>query len=142
MNTGADVNGFTGSVFPSNRQDRNFIKDKLHGKKFLVFAFGSYHNLELMVSFYPADGSVAIQAMEMPTSPDDAEDFAFEPFGVLTVCAPPFGDSLGKHEILVKNWSENEQWTKSLLRSYPDVFEVTGKGVPMGFVIADVWQIK
>lgn len=119
----------------SIRQDRDFIKERLHGKVFEVESFGAKYKIRLAVTYYPADTTVAIQA----TCSGDGFP---EPFGVLTVCIPPFGESLEEREILVKGWSENEQWTKSLLQRYPDVFERTEKGVRTGFVTADVWRIK
>jgi hypothetical protein len=61
-----------------------------------------------------------------------------EPFSVLTVNMP--GYHLGENEIIVKTWSENEQFAIAARES--GYFEQTGRTVPTGYVEASIWKIK
>ena len=60
-----------------------------------------------------------------------------EPFGVLTVNIPDA--KIRNDEICVKTWSENEWWYSQLLNTR--YFCDTGKRVPCGFAVAEIWNI-
>jgi len=60
------------------------------------------------------------------------------PFCVLTVNLPD--DNLEEHEFFVKGWSENE-FIANLLRNGTHFID-TGKRVPTGHVVAEVWKFR
>lgn len=68
---------------------------------------------------------------------DDEEFGGEEPWGVLTVNIP--GTPLAQDEILVKTWSENEPFRAPALAT--GLFEDTGRRIPSGFVLAEVWKL-
>lgn len=77
-------------------------------------------------------GEIAIQLVSI-------DDCGFpEPWGVLTTNIP--GVHLDRDEILVKTWGENEQFRSPLLAS--GFFEDTGRRIPTGYVMAEVWQLQ
>ncbi len=52
---------------------------------------------------------------------------------------------LDAREILVKTYSEGEETAKALLAAMPDIFEDTGRRVPLSHVVktgAHVWRIR
>ena len=63
-----------------------------------------------------------------------------EPFGKFTVNVPEV--YLEDDEILVKTWSENEEWYEQVLEKNSDIFEDAGRTVPAGYAEASVWRIK
>lgn len=62
-----------------------------------------------------------------------------EPFATLTVNMPEHQHLLNKDEVFIKNWSENEAFARSALRS--GYFLNTGKSVRTGFVEAPIWLL-
>jgi hypothetical protein len=83
--------------------------------------------INLHCTFYTNNSRLAIQA-----TCDDGE-----PFGVLTVNLPD--QNLGEREIFVKTWSENEEFSKQVMKT--GLFIDTGRRVSTGFVEAQVWKI-
>lgn len=62
-----------------------------------------------------------------------------EQFGKLTVNADEI--HLEPNEILVKTWSENEEWYRQVLEQLPEVFQDTGKIACVGYAQAEIWTV-
>jgi len=106
-------------------------KEFLDGKPLKVTAFGRIWNTEFYVERYK-EGALAL--LLVITDGENAGD----DFGTLTVNIPDV--LLRGHEVLIKNWSENEEMAKAALES--DLFIDTGKRVATGFVEAPIWEIN
>lgn len=91
----------------------------------LITMFGKQYDVELIEAKY-GDGSIALEVI-------DSQDG--EPFGRLTVCVPD--TRLNENEVLVKTWSENQEWASQFLKYG---FEDTGRRVKTGYVEAQVWK--
>jgi hypothetical protein len=85
---------------------------------------------KLVVVKYSDGDRVAIQAKSLDN----------EPYGTLTVNIPECPLDENKGEILVKTWSENERFSKTVFDT--GLFEDTGKRFGTGFVEAQVWRVK
>ena len=118
-------------------QDFTAIKERLADRTFLVKMGSEKYRIFFEVSRYHADFTVALQAFHT------AEEGFCEPFGRLTVCLAnhKIVKVLGPDEILVKTWSENEEWTACLLKDYPTYFERRLGGFKTDLA-AEVWAIK
>lgn len=104
------------------------VRKSLDGFEFDVRAFGKEYRCKFRTAKYSDGNRLAIQVV--------CEDNS--PFGWWTVNLPD--QPLGKDEIFVKTWAENEEIAKVCLAT--GLFEDTGKRVPTGFVHAQVWRIK
>lgn len=102
---------------------------QLGNRSYKVTLMGKSYNVALYDKGVYRDGSLAIEARETGD---------LTPFGVLTVYVE--GTELNRNEILVKTWSENEEWTKGILDC--GLFEDTGRRVKTGYVEAQVWKFK
>lgn len=60
------------------------------------------------------------------------------PYGTLSVNL--VNDSLGDDEVFIKSWSENEALADVARKS--GYFIDTGKRVPSGFCVAEIWKMK
>jgi hypothetical protein len=103
------------------------IKKKLDGKLLRVNLFGTACDTVFDVQSYH-NGRPALQLI-------DAADGG--PFGVLTCNLPDI--PLEDGEVIIKNWSENEDIAKAALAS--GYFKDTGKRVATGFVEAQIWRV-
>jgi hypothetical protein len=98
------------------------MKHKLQGKSFITggevvqIDCHEYSNHRLAICLLCADG----------------------PYATLTVNIDEV--SLAPDEILIKNWSENEQVAKDAFTT--GLFEDTGLSVQSAFVSAPIWKIK
>lgn len=90
--------------------------------------YGENVDINIVKSNYGQGGATALIAMD-----DEGE------FGVITVNNPRF--ELSPDEIIVKTWSEN-QWVTQLLQKLPNVFQDTGKRVPMGYAEGQIWKFS
>lgn len=61
-----------------------------------------------------------------------------EVFGVLTVNVPEV--PLREGEIIVKTYSENEQWVPQVLKALPEFFTDTHKRIQQGFATMAIWH--
>jgi len=104
------------------------IRKKLDGKLLRVNLFGTVYDTVFDVQRY-SNGRPALQLLT-----DDAE---MEPFGMLTCNLP--GVPLEDNEVIIKNWSENEDIVKAALAS--GYFEDTGMRIHTGFVQAQIWRV-
>lgn len=103
--------------------------EDIEGKTFKVKAYGKVTIVRILLTKYEGNNRIAILL-------EDA--YTLEPFGKLTVNLP--GVTLEPDEILVKGWSENEALANAAIET--GLFERTGKIVPTGFAIAEIWKIK
>lgn len=85
--------------------------------------------IAVMRTTYSAGGAIAIQLYDLA---DGA------PYTRLSV-NPEKPIALGPDEFIAKTWSENEYVADAARAS--DLFEDTGRRVPMGFVTGEVWRI-
>lgn len=106
------------------------ISKKLNGKPLKVNLYGTKYNTTFSVNQYGVSGRVAIELFMMG-------EYGREPFGILTCNLPyvPLEDG----EVIIKNWSENEDIAKAALAS--GYFKDTGKRVATGFVEAQIWRV-
>ena len=95
-----------------------------------INAFGSTVEIELVTQEYQ-NGRVAIQAI-------DLSDHC--PWGTMTVNVPEV--PLADDEIIVKTYSENEQWVPQVLENLKEHFEPTGRSVSSGHVTMPVYRFK
>jgi len=100
----------------------------LEGKRFKVTAWGKNYEVEVHLAKYQDGEATAIQLIDAVNH---------EPFATLTCNIP--GVKLEPDEVLIKRWSENEQVANEALKT--GWFVETGKIVPTGFCIAEVWRI-
>jgi len=110
----------------------SFIQTKefLDGKPLKVTAFGKTWNTEFYVERYK-NGQIALQLETVENG------YAREDFCTLTACIPDV--PLKDFEVIIKNWSENEDVAKAALES--GYFTDTGKRVATGFVQAPIWEV-
>jgi hypothetical protein len=101
----------------------------LEGKRFKVNAWGKRYEVFIYVDKYLDGKATVIRLIELAN---------LEPFATLTCNIP--GVKLEPDEVLIKRWSENEQVANDALAT--GWFEETGKIVPTGFAIAEIWRIK
>jgi hypothetical protein len=99
----------------------------LDGIPLKVNLFGKKYETVFDTQHYP-NGRIALQLI------DPAED---ELFCTLTCNLPDV--YLEEDEVLIKNWSENEDVAKAAFAS--GLFEDTGLSVRTGFVEAPIWRI-
>lgn len=88
-------------------------------------------DLDLIRGAYPYGGATSIRLI------GNDEDGCPSPWGCLTVNIP--GTDLASNEVLVKTWSENEQFRGPALAS--GLFADTGRRIRTGFVAAEVWRL-
>lgn len=100
----------------------------LEGKRFKVDAWGEKWAVEIHLTKYTRGQATVIQLINTN---------AQELFATLTCNIP--GVNLAPDEVLIKRWSENEQIANAALAT--GWFEETGKIVPTGFAIAEIWRI-
>lgn len=89
---------------------------------------GDNVDIKIVKRNYDQGGATALIAMD-----DEGQ------FGVITVNNPRF--QLDDDEIIVKTWSENE-WVTQLLQKLPNVFQDTGKRIPMGYAEGQIWKFR
>jgi hypothetical protein len=94
--------------------------------------------LELRVDHY-ANGNIAVVAVHAGGPDRNPWGSARDRWGVLTVNDP--SRALRADEILVKTWSENEDWYLDVKTQYAEFFEDTGETHQMGFGFAEVWRV-
>jgi hypothetical protein len=102
----------------------------LEGKTFIVEAWGKTTEVEIHLGSYQNGRSTAIQLVTTGSFK--------EPFATLTCNIPCV--KLEADEVLIKGWSENEAVAQAALKT--GWFEETGKIVPTGFAVAEIWRIK
>lgn len=100
----------------------------LEGKQFTVNAWNKKWLVEIHLAKYQDGETTAIQLIDVRSQ---------EPFATLTCNIP--GVYLEPDEVLIKRWSENEQVANAALAT--GWFVETGKIVPTGFCIAEIWRI-
>ncbi len=76
-----------------------------------------------------SNGRTAIEAVSVE------ED---EPFGVLTVNVE--AADIADDEIIVKTYSENEEWAPQVLAAFPENFIDTGRSVQTGWVSCPIYK--
>ena len=102
--------------------------ENLEGKRFKVTAWGETYEVEVHLGSYASGRATVIELIDTTSQ---------EPFAVLTCNIS--GVKLKPDEVLIKRWSENEQVANAALAT--GWFEETGKIVPTGFCIAEIWRI-
>lgn len=78
-----------------------------------------------------AAGNTAIQLVERETG---------EPWAKATVNVPDLADALGKGEVFIKDYSENEGMMDALVAA--GVVEDTGRSEPIGYTEARIAKLK
>jgi len=87
-------------------------------------------NLELIISKYPNE-RLAIVAFDLA---DGCR------FGTLTVNVPEF--ELNEGEIIVKTYSDNEEWVPQVLKNLSKHFIPTGNEVNLGYVTVPIYKFS
>jgi hypothetical protein len=83
------------------------------------------------VGRYPSGGAIAVEIVLDPTSRDG---------WTFSTNLAPYGAQFADDEFAVKTWSENEPVLEPMRATH--LFEDTGRRIPTGFVVAQVWRIR
>jgi hypothetical protein len=109
---------------------KRFIIDAWNEKTEVKIVLGKYSHPSAVRQYLMDGNATSIQLVTVSDHP--------EPFATLTCYIP--GVELADDEVMIKTWSENKLVAKTALAS--GLFEDTGKRIPTGFVLAEIWRVK
>jgi len=117
-----------GNIDMKDTMNKSMIKNKLDGKSLKVQLNGTVYDTVFCVKSY---------YNRRPTLVLLTNDQEIDLFCTLTCNLPDI--PLEDDEVIIKNWSENEDIAKAALAS--GYFQDTGKRISTGFVQAPIWRV-